>query len=400
MKRFLIMALSLSALALVSSTPRLVGSQSLTDEAPAGFDNRANGFVNPARFNRVQDVFERRVTIADGLGPVYNAQSCAECHANPVVGGSSQVNTLYAGMFDGTSFTDHPGGSLINDRAINPRIQESVFDNDNVRTFRTSLNTLGDGFVECIADETLMAIANNQPAGMRGDFMMVPVLEAGGAMRLGRFGWKDQDASLVTAAARAHLFELGITSPLFPEEQTSNGNSVSAFDQVPDPEATMREPTQLATFIRATKAPPRNQQLANTPDALAGAQLFQSIGCAVCHVSSITTAPAGTLINGGTFTVPPELGDKVIHPFSDFLLHDIGTGDGIEQMNWPTSRNKMRTPPLWGLRTRTRLMHDGESLTRNDAINRHHGEAQAVWNTFQALTPTQKNQLLQFLASL
>ena len=256
------------------------------------------------------------------------------------------------------------------------------------------------GFVECIADETLMAIANNQPAGMRGDFMMVPVLEAGGAMRIGRFGWKDQDASLVTAAARAHLFELGITSPLFPEEQTSNGNSVSAFDQVADPEATMREPTELATFIRATKAPPRDQQLANTPDALAGAQLFQSVGCAVCHVSSITTAAAGTLINGGAFTVPPELGDKVIHPFSDFLLHDIGTGDGIVQMNWPTSRNKMRTPPLWGLRTRTRLMHDGESLTRSDAINRHHGEAQEVWNTFQALTPAQKNQLLQFLASL
>jgi CxxC motif-containing protein (DUF1111 family) len=137
-----------------------------------------------------------------------------------------------------------------------------------------------------------------------------------------------------------------------------------------------------------------------TPDAQAGAQLFHSVGCTMCHIPTIVTAPAGTVINGGTFTVPPELGNKIIHPFGDFLLHDIGTGDGIVQNGGQSTMNKLRTPPLWGVRTRTRLMHDGESRTFNGAINRHQGEALPVWNNFQALSPSEKSQLLTFLRSL
>jgi CxxC motif-containing protein (DUF1111 family) len=128
--------------------------------------------------------------------------------------------------------------------------------------------------------------------------------------------------------------------------------------------------------------------------------LFSAIGCNICHLTSITTAPTGTVINGGAFTVPAALGSKVIHPYSDFLLHNVGTGDGIVQNGPPDTANKMRTAPLWGSRTRDRLMHDGESLTRNDAILRHAGEATAVINNYRSLSTNQKNQLITFLNSL
>ena len=132
----------------------------------------------------------------------------------------------------------------------------------------------------------------------------------------------------------------------------------------------------------------------------AGESLFSQIGCSRCHARSITTAPPGTLINGGRFIVPEALGNKVIHPFSDFLLHDVGTGDGIVQNGGPSTRNKLRTPPLWGLRTRNRLMHDGQSLSLNSAILRHGGEASQVTNNYQRLRDEQKHQLITFLKSL
>jgi CxxC motif-containing protein (DUF1111 family) len=128
--------------------------------------------------------------------------------------------------------------------------------------------------------------------------------------------------------------------------------------------------------------------------------LFNQVGCNICHVTSITTSPAGTVINGGAFTVPAALGNKIIHPYSDFLLHNVGTGDGIVQNGGQSTANKMRTAPLWGVRTRDRLMHDGESLTRSEAILRHAGEATGVINNYRSLSVTQRNQIATFLNSL
>jgi len=205
---------------------------------------------------------------------------------------------------------------------------------------------------------------------------------------------------LLSFSVDAYLNEMGITSPLQPTENTSNGQSVAAFDLVPDPEDDGEDLDIFARFMRATKAPPRDEALAATPDAQVGSQIFNQLGCVVCHVRNITTAPPGTLINGGAFSVPQELGNKVIHPFSDFLLHDIGTGDGIVQNGGPSTRNEVRTAPLWGLRTRNRLMHDGLSLTSEEAILRHQGQASQIINRYQALSLTQKRQLIEFLSSL
>jgi len=129
-------------------------------------------------------------------------------------------------------------------------------------------------------------------------------------------------------------------------------------------------------------------------------ELFQRIGCNSCHVETMVTAPPGTVINGGTFGVPEALGNKVIHPCSDFLLHDVGTGDGIVQVGPADTTDKLRTFPLWGLRMRPRHMHDLASLTLEDAVRRHRGEALLPAIRFRALTPEEKERLITFLNSL
>ena len=411
-RTFRVLACALACMWLLGVTS--AGITGTGGEAPTGFDNLTNGFVDQGTFDGAKSTFEERDDITKGLGPVYNAQSCAECHQSPVTGGLSQITELRAGHYDGANFIPQPGGSLVNDRAVDASIQEYVVPGNEVRTFRTSLNTLGDGFVEAIDDQTLINIANSQPASMRGQVIEVDVFESappGGvpSKRVGRFGWKDQQASLLSFASDAYLNEQGITNRFNLVENTSLGRFVAypPFDLVPDNQPCTvvalgicgedkdDDISAFAAFMRATKAPPRGDG-----DTGAGSNLFNSVGCATCHVSSITTAPAGTVINGGAFTVPAALGGKVIHPFGDFLLHDVGTGDGIVQNGGPDTRNKMRTAPLWGMRTRSRLMHDGLSLTPSDAILRHGGEATGVINSYRALGAAQKNQLLRFLASL
>ena len=369
-------------------------------EAPTGYDGLSNGFATQADMDAAADVFREMHEVEDGLGPVYNATSCAECHNTPVLGGSSDVLELRVGHFDGTRFVDPPGGSLIQAHAIDPAIQEVVPPGNEVRASRISLATFGDGFVEALDSNTIVAIANNQPAAQRGTVIQVPVLEAPGATRVGRFGWKDQNASLLSDAAAEYLDEIGITTRLRPVENTSNGNDVSAFDHVADPEDTNGDLDSLTLFMRSLKAPPVDAVRAATPSAVRGSTLFNQIGCAGCHVRTLTTAPAGTVINGGAFTVPPALGDKNIHPLCDFLLHDVATGDGIVQNGGAATRNRVRTACLWGVRTRDRLMHDGGSPTLSDAIRRHGNQAAAARNTFNALSASQQQDVLNFLGSL
>lgn len=379
--------------------------QEAATEAQAGFDNQSNGMVDQATFDADRAVFEERDTIEKGLGPVYNAQSCAECHQNPVTGSSSQVTVMRAGHRDQAgNFVEAPGGSLINDRAIHYSLQEHISNSENMRTFRASLSTLGDGFVEAIDDATLIAIANGQAHDtggvIAGQVIRVPLLEAPGQTRVGRFGWKNQHASLLSFSADAYLNEIGITNRLLPDENTSMGRSVQAFDGVADPEDVDNDIDAFTRFMRATQVPPRDASLADTSDARDGAEAFNQIGCAICHVQTIVTAPAGRVINGGTFTIPPELGNKVIHPYSDFLLHDVGTGDGIVQNGGQGTANKLRTPPLWGLHVRARLMHDAATLTIDDAVRRHAGEARDVIAKYIAMKKARRTRLITFLQSL
>jgi CxxC motif-containing protein (DUF1111 family) len=418
--------LFVAALVILPAAVTKVLSQA-QNEAPTGFSTPtlsnnpgsqsvSNGLPEPDgdSFANDQSVFEESEGVDKGLGPLYNARSCADCHQNPVTGGGSQVAEFRMGHLDSAgNFVSPtllinrgqdsvPNRSLANDRAVCPEAQERVPLSENIRTFRMSLPILGDGFVEAIDDSTLQNIAAQQSAlskgKIHGEFIQVPVLE-GGVMRGGRFGWKNQHASLLSFSSDAYLNEQGITNRFNLTDTTTVCKTDTDPEDGPD-ELGMDDIDHFATFIRGTMAPPVDATLLATADAQAGQQIFTQIGCATCHVASITTAPTGTVINGGTFTIPGALGGKVIHPYGDFLLHDIGTGDGIVQNGPPDTMNKLRTMPLWGLRTRDRLMHDGASASREQAILRHKGEAAATRNKFVGLTSQEKSQLLTFLNSL
>ena len=394
-------------------------------EAPTGFNTPSfngaqsvsNGIVEPAgdSFALDQQVYELNHSVQTGLGPVYNATACVSCHENPNSGGAAQITELRVGHNDANGNFVNPtipindgmntitGRSIVNDRAICPQAQEHIPATEDIHALRAVLNTLGDGFVEAIDDNTLMEIAARQPEAsdgmIHGEVVQAPIFEAPGQTRVGRFGWKDQHSSLLSFIADAYVNEMGVTNRLRKMDVTTVCKTTTDPEDQPD-NLGLADIDHFAQFIRGTMAPPRDQALATTTAARRGEGLFTRIGCATCHVQSITTAPAGTVIDGGMFTVPEALGDKIIHPFSDFLLHDIGTGDGIVQVGPQDTANKLRTVPLWGLRTKARFMHDLQSLSLEDAIQRHKGEANQAERRFDELTPQERAALITFLNSL
>ena len=412
--------------ALMSLNIGVVGiAQQSATEAPAGFNTPSfnsaasisNGIVEPPgdTFARDQNVYEENEAVKDGLGPVYNATSCVTCHQNPNSGAASQITELRVGHNDANGNFVNPtifindgkdtitGRSIVNDRAIGPQAQEHIPETENIRTLRAALNTLGDGFVEAIDDSTLIAIAERQPelseGRVHGEVVQAPIFEAPGQTRVGRFGWKDQHSSLLSFIADAYLNEMGITNRVRPTEVTQVLNTTTGINDQPD-DLGLADIDHFAQFIRGTMVPPRDVTLAATPAALKGRHLFRRLGCSTCHVETIITAPAGTVIDGGQFTVPEALGDKIIHPFGDYLLHDIGTGDGIVQVGPQDTANKLRTAPLWGLRDKARFMHDLKSLSLENAIERHQGEAHEAERRFDELSPEERAALITFLHSL
>jgi len=403
-------------------------AQESATEAPAGFDTPSlaqnpgsqsisNGIAQPSgdTYALDQTKFEQDHDASTGLGPVFNARACVDCHQNPVSGGSSQFTEVRAGHTDkdgnfvAATVTINDGAntianrSIINDRALIPQAQEHIPDAENIRALRAALNTLGDGFVEAVDDNTLRAIARRQievsDGRIHGEAVEVPVLEAPGQSRIGRFGWKDQHSSLLSFIGDAYLNEMGVTNRLRPKDVTMIGKITADPEDTPD-NLGLADIDHFAQFIRGTKVPPRDAALAATAVSQAGEKIFETIGCATCHVSAIVTAPPGTSINGGAFTVPEALGNKIIHPYSDFLLHDVGTGDGIVQNPPADTANKLRTVPLWGLRMHPRHMHDLKSLTLEDAIERHGGEAEQESDRFRRLSAAEKQALFTFLNSL
>jgi len=451
-------------------------------EALTGFDDQSNGFSDPDRRNADQKFFEEVEHIApDGLGPLYNAQSCRECHQTPVSGAASQVSEFRVGHLDLHGFFQNPeipihhgseviqGRTLVNDRAICPEIQQHAPETETIRTARLTTNTLGDGYVEAIADETLIKIRRDQCKNSHGKIcgqaVKVPVPTSEGTNRIGRFGWKDQHASLLAFAADAYLNEMGITNSLQKDEVTTicsppvtttipnnDPTKTTEPNSLPDPtDNNLEDIDHFASFMRSLKAPARDATLTAKPDASHGEQVFNKIGCSICHVQTIVTgkSPAAP---GGPGLHPDALENRTIHPYSDFLLHDVGTGDGIaialvehfgrerlekrlqeekaaganaapsggedecsesyqtavaEGEKHPSlfrdthcARNKIRTAPLWGLRVRSRLMHDGNSLQLDDAIRRHRVEAEKVTEKFLKLKPADRQALIVFLQSL
>ena len=437
-------------LAACSTNPRAVPAEPTAhakpvphqSEAQTGFDNLSNAIVDDRTHQLDQANFEQFQAISDGLGPLFNAQSCRECHQSPVTGGVSQVTELRVGHKGPNGKFENPeipinhgsevikGRSLVNQRAICPNaafpgveILERAPDAETIRAFRTSLGVLGDGYVEAVDDSTLINISMRQckqgNGKICGQIVRVPILESPGETRVGRFGWKSQHASLLSFSGDAYLNEIGITNRLFPDEVTNLCSTVAEPNDRAGADG-LADIDRFARFIRATKAPARDAQQAGASTTKVGETLFAKIGCNICHVPTMTTAATGTVINGGKFTIPEALGSKTFHPYGDYLLHDIGTGDGIVvameehygkrmyQTQWrdlsldayQATANRMRTAPLWGVRMQPLLMHDGASLTFRDAILRHRGEASSVTEHFEKLSEADQGAIIEFLKSL
>jgi CxxC motif-containing protein (DUF1111 family) len=375
---------------------------------------RGNG-----RFEDNKFIFSEREAVGDGLGPTYNDVGCVECHQSIDVGAFGQQMEFRAGHIVNGSFVDAAGGQLIHARGTDSDIVEHISTLETVKAFRVVTQTLGDGFVECLSNTMLQNNVAAQPAAQRGVLTAVPVVEANNQLRIGRFGWKAQHASLLSFAGDAYLNEMGITNKFdgFGGRSSSDPNAgknenpastadgvinvtfPSAFDPVPDPEDDGGDVLAFADFMAATRAPGRQNPIPAA--ATRGDPLFTSVGCAVCHTRTLQTAAPGTLINGGAFAVPAALGNKIIHPFSDFALHNIGTGDGIVQNAGQSTANQMRTAPLWGIRARNRLMHEGLEITIFDSIQLHAGQGTTARNNFNnALNAGQRADLIAFVLSL
>lgn len=336
-------------------------------------------------------------TASEGLGPVFNGTSCAQCHNIPAIGGTGTIVETRAGYRDENGlFHAPPGGTLMHLFSLPPHdCQINVYEEANVIARRISIPLFGAGLVEAIPDETLLALQDPDDRngdGIRGRAAIVND-PATGARRVGRFGWKAQHATLLAFAADAYINEMGITSDIFAKEPLGNVASEKSArchasatpEDVRDPRTGLRGIDNFENFLRFL-APVTQGPLDDR--ALRGERIFNDIGCANCHIPELRT---GVSTN-------PLFHRKPVPLFSDLLLHDIGTGDGIEQAD--AKANEIRTPALWGLRFRRPLLHDGSAATIQDAVNRHSGEAEQVTERFRQLPADQTRELLAFLRSL
>jgi CxxC motif-containing protein (DUF1111 family) len=331
-----------------------------------------------------------------GLGPIFNDVSCVACHFQGGVGGGSRtVVTRFGrvtnGVFDPLT---NLGGPLLQRRAIDPIYLETVPAEANVVARRITTPVFGAGLIEAIPDASITALAALvKPDGVKGRVSLVKD-EVSGTMRVGRFGWKAQVATLATFSADAYLNEMGVTGRYFPVENAPNGNTelLKRGDKVLDPEdalaagASKSDSDLAADFMRLlAPVPPLAGASATTP----GAAVFRELGCAVCHVPSQKTGPGPIA----------ALANKSVGLYSDLLLHDMGRlGDGIAQP--PATMTEMRTAPLWGLRLRDRYLHDGRASTLDLAILAHDGEAKVARDRYSKLTPAKRSALMAFLAAL
>ena len=350
-----------------------------------------------AAFTEGKDDFETSETVAGGLGPIFNRDSCVACHSSPITGGSSSVNVTRFAFISGRSFDglESLGGTLLHDHAIEPAVAETIPPEANHTSFRNSTPLFGLGLIEAIPDKAILDNARRTPGdGVKGRASMVTDIVSGKTM-VGKFGWKAQQATILAFSADAYLNEMGITNRFFPYENPPNGDTakLAQFDTVADPEDQVDPATgktdvdKVADFMTLLAPPPSGPLL---PSAAAGKNVFVNLGCALCHTPSMMTDAKSPFI---------ALRNKEVKLYSDLLLHNMGTlGDGIVQ--GVAIGSEMRTSPLWGLKYSAPYLHDGSAMTVEDAIKAHDGEGKISRDRFNRLNKNQKQQVLDFLNSI
>jgi CxxC motif-containing protein (DUF1111 family) len=361
-------------------------------------------------FEEGKEVFEELETPADGLGPFFNAAGCAECHAHPATGGVAppgrpELRELRIGRRDARGRFDPmlaQGGPVLHRQGLGdlPSSERAGLPSEcrslrgtttpppeaEFHSFRLATPIFGGGLVEAIpAEEILKRVGSAElaPWGISGRPNMQGI-------SVGRFGWKAQHASLFNFAGDAYLTEMGITNPAAPTETgvargRGVGAAVRACDTVPELEDDGVDILAFTNFMRFLAPPPRGPI---TAEVHAGERVFRRTGCAHCHVPEMQTGP----------NVVAALDKKPVPLFSDLLLHDIGTGDGIEQ--GLARGDEFRTAPLWGLRFRSQYLHDGRTKDLLEAIRLHRGDATRSSEAVRHLDAGERAALVAFLRSL
>lgn len=350
-----------------------------------------------ARFEAGRAAFSRIFLPAEGLGPVYNENSCNACHSRGGIGGFGDEWDIKASYQAAEGSCDPlygVGGANVRGQVtaaaaavgVGP---ESVPAAANQRARFTAPALWGRGLVEAIAEETLLALADPEDAdgdGIAGR----PGRDAQG--RIGRFLRKASVHDLQSAAEGSVLLEFGVTTPGHPRELVFSVASLPpGADPAPEPEVDQATLDAMADYIRFLALPPRN--VPSDPEArrqaATGEGLFHQVGCARCHVPFLVTGPSPVA----------ALDRKAVPLYSDLLLHDMGPGR--ESMCSPgTSATQVRTEPLIGLAIRKGYMFDGAALDLWEAIALHGGTARASVEAFNALHELQRHALVAFLMTL
>ena len=352
-----------------------------------------------ARFTAGQEEFEAAEEVDEGLGPVFNEAACATCHNAPVGGTTGRAETRFGtsvgGVFDPLADL---GGSLIQDQGIGlvhsnagdfTYVREVVPTQANVTAQRITTPLFGLGLVDAVPDAALLQLARFEATyfpATRGTPHMVTEISTG-ATRVGRFGWKAQVPTLFQFSGDAYLNEMGITNPEFPNENCPQGDCAAlAFNPLPALNDEGEGVQKFADFMTLLGPPPRGPR---SLQSVVGGAVFVATGCGNCHTPILVTGDSPV----------PALSHKTFQPFSDFLLHDMGSlGDGIVQ--GAATPRQMRTAPLWGLSSRPVFLHDGRATTPEAAILAHDGQGRASRNRFAALGAGQRQALIAFLKSL
>ena len=389
---------SAASLIVLVSTLALAGPVAAAGEESLGKAISGLTKDEQARFAAGREVFVETETVADGVGPVFNDDSCGACHASPATGGGGiRTETRFGRRARGTiDALAGLGGSLMQSQGIGAQgecnfVAETVPAQANVQAERRTTPIFGLGLVDALDDRTLLDLVARQRArtpATAGRARYVADAVAGGR-RVGRFGWKAQVPSLLHFAGDAYLNEMGITTPFFPDENCPQGDcALLRCDPVADPEDDGADVFLFADFMSFLAPPPRDDG-AGRRAVREGERVFERVGCVDCHVPTLKTG----------WHESAALRAREFSPYSDFLLHDMGSlGDGIAQ-DGATGR-EMRTAPLWGLRAITSFLHDGRALTLEAAILAHDGQGAVSRDRFRALNPDDRRALLRFLRSL
>lgn len=335
----------------------------------------------------------------DGLGPVFNGVSCVQCHTKGAPGGAgndlrltrvTRIGGIRNGMY---SDLTELGGPVLQARSLKefdphyPVPGEIIPQGAQFVSRRITTPLFGDGLIEAIPDETILARTRMRlPDGVAG-LANTEFNTMTGRTEVGRFGWKSQHSSLFIFAGDAYLNEMGITTPMFPQENPPQGKPIPpGADTVADPEDS-EDVNKFATFMRFL-APPARAPL--SPQAKQGEVAFSTMGCANCHVPSMTT---GSNPN-------PALSNKPVNLYSDLLVHRMGSqlADGIVQGR--AQGDMFRTAPLWGLSKRMFYMHDGRATTFDAAILSHGGEAEVSKQRYLQARRPDRDALISFLGAL